>query len=189
MFSQKGDDSCRRNNNNNEKIAQLNRNRAVGGVANHTPGPKYLVMKRMGEGKDLSKVSSFIIHKVITSYCNSKTKNQGQTSNILKLTSFCDGVNVSVSLHRFLNISKGIIYSHALKDLKKEGILDGLKEQNMIEIRKITQEYNDQLISTPLIILTFGTANAPTELNVGFEKITTRTNIPNSIRCSNCNML
>lgn len=61
-----------------------------------------------------------------------KTKNQQQTRDILKLTFFYDNVNINVSLHRSLNISKGIMYSHLFKNIEGQEILEGIKDQNVI---------------------------------------------------------
>lgn len=168
------------------------------------PGPKYVIISRTDEGKDLLKVNPFLIEKTILSRCNGavdhykllkngtiliKTTNQQQTRNLLSLTQFCDGINVKVELHRSLNIQRGIIRAHNLTEVEEEEIKNGQKNQYVIDVRKFTKKVNDKYIPTGTILLTFGMPNLPEDIYIGFEKVNIIPYIPNPMRCRHCNLL
>jgi len=67
-----------------------------------------------------------------------KTKSQTQTDNILNLKIIPGNIPVTVSEHRSLNPCKGVIYCPYLNGIDTDEILDNLKSQKVVEIRKIT---------------------------------------------------
>lgn len=167
-----------------------------------TPGAKYLVMMRKNSTDTLSKVSPFLIKKVIdhvcggeVSACNKlrngtiiiKTKNLSQASKLIKLSSLAPGIEVEVSEHNTLNYSKGVIYSNDLRGISENEILDELKPQNVGKVEKILKKSTEGILEeTGLLVLTFNSTSLPSEIAVGYERVRIRTYIPLPLRCKSC---
>lgn len=126
-----------------------------------TPGPKYLVMSRKNSTDSLSKVSPFLIKKVIDTICGGevtscnklrngsiiiKTKNMIQASKLIKLTSLSPEIEVDVSEHNSLNYSKGVIYSNDLSGIPEKEILEELQPQNIGKVDKIMKKKMKQVV-------------------------------------------
>lgn len=161
--------------------------------------PKFININRT-DNKTFENVSPFLIKKVIDYTCNGevesckktrlgalliKTKTKLQALKLLKLTIFHD-FPVSVTEHKTLNFSKGVIYSNELRNIDNEEIIKELKPQNVTEIRKITKMENNTPKETGLIIITFASLSLPETINVGYERINVRPYIPLPLRCRNC---
>lgn len=94
-----------------------------------------------------------------------KTKNTTQANKLLKLTSMHNKISVSVSLHKTLNVSKGVIYCNDLRGINEADILEELKTQNISEVKKILKKQNNELIETGLIIITFDSQKLPEHMH------------------------
>lgn len=167
-----------------------------------TPGPKYLVMTRKNSSDSLSKVSPFLIKKVIDSVCGGEvttcnklrngtiiiqTKNIIQASKLIKLASLSPDIQVEVSEHNSLNYSKGVIYSNDLRSIPEDIIQEELKPQNVGKVEKIMKKNTEgNLEETGLIILTFNSTSLPSEVAIGYERVRIRTYIPLPLRCKTC---
>ncbi|KAH8334982.1 hypothetical protein KR074_003960, partial [Drosophila pseudoananassae] len=164
--------------------------------------PKYIIITRTDNG-NLEKISPFIIKKVIDYTCNGpvetckklrsgtllvKTKNHTQAQKLLKMQLF-HTFPVHSEEHKTLNSTKGIIYSNDLRNIDENEILEELKPQNVIDVRKILKkDKNDsnKTTETGLIILTFATITLPDKLWIGYEVVNVRPYIPPPMRCFNC---
>ena len=160
--------------------------------------PKFLIVKSLEE-KPITTLSPFIIEKQIESLIGTpktvkKLKNQtilvettrkSQTESLLKIETFFN-IKVSVSEHKTLNSSKGIIKDRALKGETEEDILNYLKPQGVIAVKrfKIKKEYS--LVDTNTILLTFNSAILPANLKIFYRIIPVELYIPNPLRCFNC---
>lgn len=166
-----------------------------------TPGPKYLVMKRVNSEKTLSEVSPFLIKKVIDGTCGGevdtckkllngtiliKTKTFLQARNLIQLTSLTESIIVEVCEHQSLNYVRGVVYSNDLRNIPEEEILNELKNQNVYKVNKILRKTNNELQETGLIIITFASTSLPAELSIGYEKVKIRPYIPLPLKCRNC---
>lgn len=166
-----------------------------------SPGPKYLIMKRVNSDKTLSEVSPFLIKKVIDGTCGGeveacrkllngtiliKTKNFVQARTLIRLTSLTESIEVELSEHKTLNYIKGVIYSNDLRGIPEDEILAELKKQNVHQINKILRKVDNELKETGLIIVTFASTTLPPELFIGYEKVKIRPYIPLPLKCKNC---
>jgi len=70
-------------------------------------------------------------------------------------------IPVTVSEHRSLNTWKGVLYYPDLNGIDTEEILDNLKSQKEVEIRKITKLIQRKPTDTGLLIITFSLQNIP----------------------------
>ena len=66
-----------------------------------------------------------------------------------------DFIAVKITLHKTLNTVQGRIKSDRVKDITEEELLEKLKPQNVVGVRKLMKKQGDQLNSTDAAILTF----------------------------------
>lgn len=166
-----------------------------------SPGPKYLIMKRIDSDASLANVSPFLIKKVVDSTCGGelemckklrngtimlKTKNYSQASKLIQLCSLSQEVKVEVSEHKSLNFSRGVIYARDLFGTPEEEILNELRLKQVSKVEKIKKKVGDELKETGLIILTFNMSSPPTNIQVGYEHAHVNPYIPLPLKCRKC---
>jgi len=113
-------------------------------------------------------------------------------------------MEITATEHKTLNFSKGVIYCNDLRYIDEETILQELKPQKVIEVKKIMKRQNTNnntnnysntnnnttnnysLTETGLIIITFETLQLPEILRVGYETVRVRNYIPLPLRCRKC---
>ncbi|KAH8266722.1 hypothetical protein KR018_001964, partial [Drosophila ironensis] len=167
-----------------------------------TREPKYIIINRT-DNETFEKTSPFIIKKVIDYTCDGavetckktrsgslliKTKNNIQAQKLLKIQTF-HNFPVRAEEHKTLNSSKGIVYSNELRNIEEKEILEELKSQSVINVRKILKKDNNdknKTTETGLIILTFSKITLPDKLWIGYEVVNIRPYIPPPMRCFNC---
>ena len=64
-----------------------------------------------------------------------------------------------------------------------------LKDQKLVEVRKITRNIEDKIIATGAAIITFDLFYRPDTLKLDWERVAVDEHIPNPIRCVNCQKL
>lgn len=166
-----------------------------------SPGPKYLIMKRVGCDDSLSNVSPFLIKKVLDGTCGGelemckklrngtimiKTKNYSQASKLIQLCSLNQEIKVEITEHKSLNSSRGVIYARDLFGTPEEEILNELRCKQVIKVEKIMKKTDNELKETGLIILTFNTSSPPTTIQVGYENARVNPYIPLPLKCKKC---
>ena len=73
--------------------------------------------------------------------------NKKQTENLLRLKSF-HNLKMQVSLHASLNTCKGVVRCPDLKGVSEEEILEEMREQGVIHVRRIKVRRDDALKDT-----------------------------------------
>ena len=155
--------------------------------------PKFLTIKSLEE-KAVTSLSPFVIEKQIQSSIGTpktvkKIKNQTlliettrktQSDALLKITTFFN-LKVSVTEHKTLNSSKGIIKDRALKGESEEDILDYLKPQGVTAVKRFKIKKDFSLVETNTILLTFNTATVPSNLKIFYRIIPVGLYIPNPL--------
>ena len=109
--------------------------------------------------------------------CNRRT----QATNVLKTEHFMDRL-VQVTIHKTLNSSKGVIRSKDLSGMSALEIKDKLKDQDVIEVRRVTLKKGGQVIPTNTLFLTSNQPCLPKEIKVGYLKVQVDLFIPNPLR-------
>ncbi|XP_064462041.1 uncharacterized protein LOC135372332 [Ornithodoros turicata] len=145
-------------------------------------------------------MSPFFIEKAVASLSKNVTEIKRMRSGdlLLKCVSERDsktilnatemmGHKISASLHKTLNTCRGVISLSELIDVPAEDILVNLKDQQVIDVRKIKIRRNNEYITTRNVILTFDTPVLPEKLKVGYLTTDVRPYIPNPLRCFKCN--
>ena len=130
-----------------------------------------------GEPKSIKKLRS---GDLLVEYTNKK-----QIENLLRLKSF-HNLKVQVSLHASLNTCKGAVRCPDLKGVSEEEILEEMRQQGVIHVRRIKVRRDDALKDTNTFVLTFNTSVLPKQLKVAFLRVSVDPYIPNPLRCYAC---
>ena len=95
-------------------------------------------------------------------------------------------VSITFSAYRTLNSCCGIISEPDIQYVPETELLENLKDQKVIEVKRIYIHKNNEKISTKHIILTFASTRLPRSLKAGYLECPIRAYIPNPLRCFNC---
>ena len=114
-----------------------------------TASPRFLVIHSQEE-RSISSLSPFVIEKVLIGMAGEpgsikkhrsgdllvEYTNKKQIENLLRLKTF-HGLKVQVSLHASLNTCKGVVRCPDLKGVSEEEILEEMRKQGVIHVRRI----------------------------------------------------
>ena len=114
-----------------------------------------------------------------------ETSRKSQTDSLLKMSTFF-GIKVSVTEHKTLNSSKGVIRDRMLKDEKESEIVDYLKEQGVIGCKCFVIKKDNETIETNTLLLTFNSITVPKSLKIFYRIVPVDVYVPNPLRCFNC---
>ena len=163
--------------------------------------PRFLIIHSEEEGKDISSLSPFLIHKTNMSVAGEpksiKTLRSGDLliqcakesheKNLMKMKKFCD-LKCTVTPHSSLNVSKGIVRCPALNKQTDDHILEFMKEQGVTAVRRINVFRDHALKPTNTFVFTFSTPVLPSIVKIGFIQAKVDVYIPNPLRCYHCQM-
>ena len=93
---------------------------------------------------------------------------------------------MTVSEHKTLNTSKGIIRDRTLKGESEENIAEYLKNQGVIAVKRFTIKKGHSYIETNTLLLTFNMITVPKNLRIFYRFVPVDVYIPNPLRCFNC---
>ena len=162
------------------------------------PFPKFIILESL-ESNPLTKLSPFLIKKIISSSICPKsvknlrngtimveTENKKHTNFLLNMNTF-HTLKIKTYPHKTLNWSKRIIRNKELSQCSREEILAELKNQGVInDIKKITIKKENQTILTNTYILTFNSPTTQKEIKISYINEKIETYIPNPLRCYKC---
>ena len=160
---------------------------------------KFFIVASSEQDKTFSKLSPFVIEKTLFSTIgntnNVKILKDGkllveicrekQGINLQKLESFC-GIKCTISPHKTLNSSKGIIRDRRLFCCSEEEIKENLASQGVTHVKRITIRRDKEQVKTNTLILTFNNPKRPDKLKIFFQLISVSPYIPNPLRCYWC---
>ncbi len=103
------------------------------------------------------------------------------------MKSFVD-IPVSVSAHRTLNTSKGIVRDRdrLFSDMMEFDIAPEVKDQGVSYVRHFTTRKNNEIQQTNTYLISFSTPIAPKSIKAVYSHIKVETYIPNPRRCFKC---
>lgn len=113
----------------------------------------------------------------------------GKTADKFLKATHIDTIPVLFSLHKTLNSVQGRVFSRKIIAIPENELLESLKDQNVIDIRKITKNVGTERIATGAAIVTFNLFHRPNFLKLGWERVKVEEYIPNPMRCVNCQKL
>ena len=88
------------------------------------------------------------------------------------MKTFC-GLKCSVALHSSLNTSKGSVRCPALSKVTNDDIKEGMAQQGVTNVRRITARPDSIMKPTNTFVLTFNSPNLPTVVKIGFTLLRT----------------
>ncbi|XP_062553298.1 uncharacterized protein LOC134218372 [Armigeres subalbatus] len=115
-----------------------------------------------------------------------KVRNPGHFEKLLTMAKLNNGTPVKVIPHPVHNTVKCIVYCRDVIDLPEEELLEELKEQNVIQIHRITRNAGQQRENTPLLVVTLSGTSRPEHIFFGFLRCPTRPYYPSPMQCFNC---
>lgn len=160
--------------------------------------PKFLVVESVDNQFPLRKASPFVVANelevLLGKYKAKKLFSGGllievetkAQSQALQDTRKLANLDVKVSPHRSLNSTQGVISDPDLAELTEAQILEGVRKENVVAVRRINIRRNDIDIPTNHLVLTFNTTKLPESIQVGYVNYRVRPYIPNPRRCFKC---
>ena len=161
--------------------------------------PKFLIIT--AEDRALSNVSPFLVDKTIQSIAGTVTNvtkqrngnllvecaKKQQSVNLLTCDHIGD-ISVKVSPHTTLNTSRGVLRDREknLHLLANDVILDGLKSQGVIAVKRFIIKRDDKEIKTNTFLLTFNSPVVPRKIKVGYVSANIDLYYPSPLRCFTC---
>ncbi|XP_055623511.1 uncharacterized protein LOC129766938 [Toxorhynchites rutilus septentrionalis] len=163
-------------------------------------GPRYLILTRTDNGETMEKLSPFFIKKAVDSISLNvtisrmrdgklllKSIDRQQAQKLLKQTMLGGKYGIKVEEHPTLNLTKGVINCRDFMFLKDEEILEELKTEHVISIRRFSDRIKDgKTIRSYTFVLTFNLGNLPSSINVGFYNCKVKQYVPSPLRCFKC---
>nr|XP_042902995.1 uncharacterized protein LOC122270293 [Parasteatoda tepidariorum] len=158
---------------------------------------KFLILS--SSEKKLSSISPFLVQKSLETHVGNpksvkqmpsgdllvETNSAKQTTALLKMKQI-GNINITITPHNTLNISKGVISDKTLQSLPISEIKEGLLNQGVIDAHHITIKKGSDIFTTQHIVLTFNTADLPVDIKAGYQNCKVRPYIPNPLRCFKC---
>ncbi|GFV26289.1 uncharacterized protein TNCV_4302321, partial [Trichonephila clavipes] len=108
-----------------------------------------------------------------------------QTKSFLLAKTFIDS-NLTVTPHKSLNSCRGVISEPDLLYASEGEILEGLSDQGVTQVRRITILKDSTRLLTKHILLSFNSPKLPTTIKAGYLSCKIRPYIPNPLRCFKC---
>ncbi|KAM7299428.1 phospholipase D2 isoform X2 [Ixodes scapularis] len=160
---------------------------------------KFFVVHFLDEQKPVPKLSPFVVAKVLEhlvgfSYKAKKLhsgdllveiNNKKQSEALLKLNTILD-VKVSVSPHRTLNTTRGVLSEDDFLHTGEEELLKGLQGAGIIAVKQTMFRKDGEEIPSKLVILTFERHTLPQTIKAGYLNCHIRPYVPNPQRCFRC---
>ena len=164
-----------------------------------TSWPSFLVIKPTNKEKSFLTVSPFAINKALLGIAGEmktiKKLGNGElmvecgrkshSDNLLKCKSFIN-FPVTVSPHRSLNSSRGIIRHREFKFCSDEEIQTNLSSIGVTDVKRISVTRDGKRCPTNTIVLTFNTSTVPSSIKIAWFNVTVEPYVPNPLRCFNC---
>ena len=164
-----------------------------------TSFPQFIVLESLEE-KPLSKLSPFVIEKVISGIVSARSVKKLRdgkllvevgkktySDSLLRLKTFFE-IKIKAFPHRSLNSSRGVVRSKELSLCTLEELKSNLKTQGVTDVRRVSFKRNDEMIPTNTYIMTFDKPVVPSKLKIGYQVVNVDVYVPNPLRCYNCQM-
>ena len=92
----------------------------------------------------------------------------------------------SVTAHRSLNTSRGIIRCREFRDRDDAEVLNALSGQGVVAVKRLTVRRNGITEATNTFVLTFALPTVPPAVEAAYMKIPVELYFPNPLRCFKC---
>ncbi|GFO40538.1 NADP dehydrogenase [ubiquinone] iron-sulfur protein 8, mitochondrial [Plakobranchus ocellatus] len=148
-----------------------------------SPFKKFMAISSKGSAK-VADTSPFKIHRELKSILGDVTiKSNDQAKKLGAIATFLD-IPVTVSPHKSLNSSKGVIRSRDLRCCSEEEMVEELS--GVIHARRIKVRRGEDKIQTDTVVLTFDSPKPPSRIRAGYLTLDVRPYVPLPMRCYKC---
>jgi len=161
---------------------------------------RFFVMAPDGSDLSLQRISPFTIHNAIKKQIGNviraqrfgktmillEVANETQARKVMSLRQLTESITVNVTPHKSLNFSKGIIVCPELNDVSATEITENLKNQKVVETKRMTKKIKGEQMNTHSYLLTFVSCELPKFINAGYLRIPVRPFAPLPFRCHRC---
>ncbi|GFS50349.1 putative RNA-directed DNA polymerase from transposon BS [Trichonephila clavipes] len=114
-----------------------------------------------------------------------ETASALQTKSFLMAKTFFD-CPLTVCPHKSLNSCRGVVSEPDLLSVLEAEILEGLSDQGVTQVRRITIKKDAIHIPTKHLILTFNSPKLPSAIKASYLNCKIRPYIPNPLHCFKC---
>ncbi|KAK4325410.1 hypothetical protein Pmani_004005 [Petrolisthes manimaculis] len=161
---------------------------------------RYVNVRCVDNSQSLKTVNPFIIKRVLDGQVGGslefakklrdgsllvKVLNSSQVKDLLKLTQI-HSFKVKTTIPVGPNTCKGVIFHRDLADLDDADILDGMKDQGVVEVQSMTRMRENKREKFGLVFMTFAAAQIPDTVKIGYEIVHVRPYIQKPMRCFRC---
>ena len=164
-----------------------------------TSWPRFLVIKPNNKENTFLTVSPFAINKALLGIAGEmksirklgsgdlmvETSRKSHSDNLLKCKMFIN-FPVTVSPHRSLNSSRGIIRHREFKFCSDEEVQENLSSKGVTDVKRISVTRDGKKCPTNTFILTFNNSTLPSSIKIAWFNVAVEPYIPNPLRCFNC---
>ena len=165
--------------------------------------PRFFNIIADPSGPPITKLSPFAIEKAIRGLVGTvqsvkklfrkdapsmllvEVSSDAQSKNMMQVNQLAN-VPVLVREDSRLNQCKGVLRTRELDDMDEDDILEALKPQGIVFVRRMIIKRGDKQITTGTYILTFGTPKLPERVKLGYTVVPVTMFIPNPLRCFKC---
>ncbi|GFX38433.1 RNA-directed DNA polymerase from mobile element jockey [Trichonephila clavipes] len=147
----------------------------------------------------MARKSPFVIHKALIGIGGEpksikklrsgdlliETTSALQSKSFLLAKTFLD-FPLTVNPHKSLNSCRGVISEPDLLSSSEAEILEGLSDQGVTQVRRISIKKDSSLFPTKNLILTFNSPKLPSNIKAGYLNCKVRPYIPNPLHCFKC---
>jgi hypothetical protein len=114
-----------------------------------------------------------------------QVRTKVQATNALAMSTWIDQA-ITVTPHRSLNTSRGVIRCREFHDCDESEVLEALCNEGVTEVKRMMTKKNGMLEKTNTFIVTFGLPSPPKSIRVAYMKLNVDPYVPNPLRCYNC---
>ncbi|XP_058817895.1 uncharacterized protein LOC131681204 [Topomyia yanbarensis] len=115
-----------------------------------------------------------------------KTSSRKVYGQLIEMKQLINGTNVEITQHPTLNKTAGVIYDLDTKNLSTDLIMEGLKAQGVIEVRRITKKVSGIPTNTPLLVVYFEGSFLPEHVYLGMLRVNVRRYYSSPMQCYRC---
>ncbi|KAK3865707.1 hypothetical protein Pcinc_028717 [Petrolisthes cinctipes] len=161
---------------------------------------RYVNIRCVDEGQSLKNFNPFIVKKVLDGQVGGslaaanklrdgsilvKVLKASQVKDLLKLTQI-HNFKVKATIPVGPNTCKGVIFHRDLAALDEAEILEGMKDQGVVDVQSMTRMRENKREKFGLCFLTFASAQIPETVKIGYEIVHVRPYIQKPMRCFRC---
>lgn len=116
-----------------------------------------------------------------------KPVNAKQAQQLKEVKAMLNGtIKVKIEDHSRLNTSKGVIFCPDFECVTDKEFEDNVKDQNIVQVRRITRKVNGEVKPTHVFVVTLDTPVLPTEFKAAYLNIPVRPFILQPLRRYKC---